>query len=816
MILYHEGPSDVKESRVMDLKLCYNTFKFKEGESLTQTFTIYKSLMNELVNDGIKLSKLEIDIGFINGLPKKWLAFCQSLRNITCERIRACFSICASSPKSSLGKNKGLIAETYEWDEEEVSSNENEAIEVKAIIALANEERVSVRKANASNATDYDSADESSVCSTVTPQNGAWTETRKLDRVEPVSGSKTIKSILKSKSTFKAETLKGIIINEPSSASARGNKSSSASKTNSALAGKLKKVKIEDDPPLAIVKKELNDLKLQINKNKSSYSRNKRLILYEEESKLETLNMSQRTMKHVVAMLISHLIIMTLSGSKKEKLFKLRKLSLSKQDIINKMKKKKKEKVIPYTIFLSLLMMQKMKDGYGDGDVTIHPTQIFSVNNWALKPNQPEGHPFTAHMMAICNTEKPVAFKAPKPSSNAERVPQGTKPEAKPGHKKHSPSSKQPPVSSSEVIKYSTAEVDPVLSAPMTLYLNNKNKAKTEAALLKAQPSFPNMGQLNELLVNSLQTKFSKILSAYDFSSSLPTELKDLPSKFNELTGEVKGLKKQVYELEIELPGEWKEIPTKLEDFTKTVTSITSQVAKLKTLQWELPHGRHIHLNEEEINHQKKLEEDAKAEAAKQEGEYDRYCDKLLNRRAEPRITNCDVLTKKGLVTLKVHIEDGTSEVIPNFKASDLHLGEWREVVKACPNQTRKGWKIIYDQIQSRMDYLHITKAELGINLDIPLSKHDPLDKLNDLANKKRKHADDIHDYLKANKRLKSSIQYEDHLLGTLLNEPIIVDDHCLRFNGGVVVVKEGGVEQASNGGGAVEQRCGVVVVINW
>ncbi|GJZ63159.1 hypothetical protein Tco_0619580 [Tanacetum coccineum] len=81
LILYHEGPSDVKESRVMDLKLCYNTFKFKEGETLTQTFTRYKALMNELVNDGIKLSKLEINTGFINGLPKKWLSFCQSLRN---------------------------------------------------------------------------------------------------------------------------------------------------------------------------------------------------------------------------------------------------------------------------------------------------------------------------------------------------------------------------------------------------------------------------------------------------------------------------------------------------------------------------------------------------------------------------------------------------------------------------------------------------------------------------------------------------------------------------------------------------------------
>ncbi|GJW73999.1 hypothetical protein Tco_0133369 [Tanacetum coccineum] len=81
LILYHEGPSDVKESRVMDLKLCYSTFKFKEGETLTQTFTRYKALMNELVNDGIKLSKLKINTGFINGLPKKWLSFCQSLKN---------------------------------------------------------------------------------------------------------------------------------------------------------------------------------------------------------------------------------------------------------------------------------------------------------------------------------------------------------------------------------------------------------------------------------------------------------------------------------------------------------------------------------------------------------------------------------------------------------------------------------------------------------------------------------------------------------------------------------------------------------------
>ncbi|GJY77460.1 hypothetical protein Tco_0482576 [Tanacetum coccineum] len=116
------------------------------------------------------------------------------------------------------------------------------------------------------------------------------------------------------------------------------------------------------------------------------------------------------------------------------------------EDIIIKLNKKHREKVVPYTRFLSLLMMHKMKEGYGDGELTLYPTQVFSVNNWALKPNQPEEPPFTTHMLAICSADKPVAFKAPKPSSNVERVPQGTKPGAKPGHKKHSTSSKQPSV----------------------------------------------------------------------------------------------------------------------------------------------------------------------------------------------------------------------------------------------------------------------------------------------------------------------------------------------------------------------------------
>ncbi|GKA48328.1 hypothetical protein Tco_0741286 [Tanacetum coccineum] len=118
-----------------------------------------------------------------------------------------------------------------------------------------------------SSATEFNLADESSVCSTTLPP------LEKLASAEPIFGPKTIKSILKSNSTFKDESSKGVIINEPSSAPAKGNKNDSALKNNLAPTGKLKNVKSKDDS-LSIVMKELKDLKLQISKNQSPYSRN--------------------------------------------------------------------------------------------------------------------------------------------------------------------------------------------------------------------------------------------------------------------------------------------------------------------------------------------------------------------------------------------------------------------------------------------------------------------------------------------------------------------------------------------------------------
>ncbi|GJY42359.1 hypothetical protein Tco_0429629 [Tanacetum coccineum] len=592
------------------------------------------------------------------------------------------------------------------------------------------------------------------------------------------------------------------------------------------------------------------------------------------------------------------------------------------EDIIFKINKKHKENVVPYTRFLSLLTMHKMKEGYRDD-----------------------------HMLAICDADMPVVFKAPKTSSKAESVSQGTKPGAKSGYKKLSTSSKPPSMSSREATKggsckaptssktghskkrketssamdsnlsqsqvstlvdtgmhkkdqqatggptslgvtsearanpqlnsgmsasnlnkpiYSVSfivhskfasgcdasadsitEADPRLSAPSdfvpqqhsmnegtkntsydhlfasidlhvladktksvsegfkdldspeddlfivvddsdedeetqkdevhhtpnaktedTLHKLELEKNKAKAALLKAQPFFPNVEQLNELLVKSLKIEFSNILSTHDFSSSLPTELKDLPFKLNELTGEVASVQAKLKTLDA-LPslllnvtqalnkfaqvldyasskardqsvpsvGQADTMPAEGEKSTNqaTISQLfqkraeknkykgkkamsskdaeyvstesdsddetthvpgsmveSSKKKELKKLYFVTKSGEHVHLTGEHISAQKKIEEEAKVEAAEREREIRK--EELID------LLGPEVVNKKGPITLKVPKEDDTSEIIPEFKASDLHL------------------------------------TELGIDLDRPLSEQDPLDRLNDLENKKRKH----------------------------------------------------------------------------
>ncbi|GKE35873.1 retrovirus-related pol polyprotein from transposon TNT 1-94 [Tanacetum coccineum] len=524
LILYHERPSDVKQSRVMDLKLCYNTFKFKEevakflpnlintnhvkDSELASLFgklkyeenlidNIYETKKSKSLVSATPLSTSFFSTSiiqdfqdspddkkdtrssheYLNDLEEEYQARAllakskrffkkgtQRFSNAKATDQTEChkcgkkghfardywsktlvpsyqspfqskllfssenkpeprqikdfkakyhnvkdkltlFSSSASAPSSSSGKNKGPITETYDWDDEEVPSDENEVTKVKALMVLTGEERVSVGKESVKNGDwtkismkkihtllkmednddrksflDYLCIDlnyveeqrnnllskyrnlvqELNTCKEqllvlkqakldlltmqyvnteilnknqnlkfelkeLTSITETWLNSSNIvnqsDNSDmPITNSnihkssKTEDSTLPNQDTNEVPSnesqrittnplvifsdssvidydsadessvcstpllplkkLDGITINEPSSAPTRG-KCFSASKTNSAPAGKLKNVKMEDDPLLAIVMKELNELKLHFRKKKSSYSRNK-------------------------------------------------------------------------------------------------------------------------------------------------------------------------------------------------------------------------------------------------------------------------------------------------------------------------------------------------------------------------------------------------------------------------------------------------------------------------------------------------------------------------------------------------------------
>ncbi|GJX17610.1 hypothetical protein Tco_0218442 [Tanacetum coccineum] len=172
-----------------------------------------------------------------------------------------------------------------------------------------------------------------------------------------------------------------------------------------------------------------------------------------------------------------------------------------------------------------------------------------------------------------------------------------------------------------------------------------------------------------------------------------------------------------------------KEVSTE-SDFDDETTHVPSLMVKsskkkeLKKFDFVTKSGEHVHLTEEHIKVVNKYYNDKL--------QYDRYCDKMLNRRAKLRITNYDILTINGPITLKLYREDDTSEIILEFKASDLHLGKWREVVKACPN--KKGSLVSALQVLKRLRSIftsvhaaNVYKARKGIATE---SDEDPIKKM--------------------------------------------------------------------------------------
>ncbi|GJW80577.1 hypothetical protein Tco_0144552 [Tanacetum coccineum] len=269
-----------------------------------------------------------------------------------------------------------------------------------------------------------------------------------------------------------------------------------------------------------------------------------------------------------------------------------------------------------------------------------------------------------------------------------------------------------------------------------------KASVEAEIASLKARPSYPDVNQLTTLLVTSLKLELSKLLASHNFASCLPTELKELPSKFTKLSGEIKELKQHV-----------KGTSSRASSFTSS-SFFSSETAQ----DFGFP-SKSIKQGYETLNRFATVVENASeattkdvpsaghATALPAEGEkntkyaktnlkdelvdllgtnvvtqyynkkllFDKYGGKMLKRKKSPRITNCEVLTKKGPITLKIYREDKYEEVILNLK--------------------------------TRLDQLTQTGQELKIDLNKPLKEQDPLNELNELANKKRKRTSDLKDH---------------------------------------------------------------------
>nr|GEX49981.1 hypothetical protein [Tanacetum cinerariifolium] len=480
-----------------------------------------------------------------------------------------------------------------------------------------------------------------------------------------------------------------------------------------------------------------------------------------------------------------------------------------------------------------------MMPEYDHEDLTINPTQVFSVHNRELKPNQPEGPPCTDHMKAICNIDVPVESQALTTSSKIKmKVPQGKKLGARTKDKSPShPSASTPVVAEMhkeaqqaaggptslgatrcDAFADSTAEADPEISVPngsiheqqgmdegtQNYPLDNKligtnpsvlvDKTKSAGDGLKtAYTDLEFLGLPSQIFsvqeklktLDALPSQLNKVtntlnmfVTSMENASSKATD-KIIPSASQANASPTEGEKntndadnanlKKGKEVMSSKDAEEEETESNFEDDHTNPADFmvqSSKKKKLKKFSFVTEGGEQIHIIVEKIEEQKRIEESLKAELAKQEVEkvkdelvdlmgidvvtqyynkklmYDKYCDKMLKRRKSSKITNCDVLTKKDPVTLKVYREDGTNEVISNFKVSDLHLAEWREVVQACPNRKEKEYKTIYGLIKTRMEYLNQTEKELKINFNRPLKEQDPLDELNDLDNKKRKRAD--------------------------------------------------------------------------
>nr|GEX78344.1 hypothetical protein [Tanacetum cinerariifolium] len=193
------------------------------------------------------------------------------------------------------------------------------------------------------------------------------------------------------------------------------------------------------------------------------------------------------------------------------------------EDIIIKPNKKQREKVVPYTRFLSLLMMQKIKKGYEDGETTCWLSAL-PLSQWYLKLSNPlpmlrgfpkaqslELNPDTRSIKLLQNNPLCPAERQQKATGGLNSLGVASEERADPQLSSDKEVDRDEGLNSTSNIETKDDSV-PTSSSPRSSQIQEltnqvlilqsqkhklefeKNKAEAEATLLKAQPSFSNVG----------------------------------------------------------------------------------------------------------------------------------------------------------------------------------------------------------------------------------------------------------------------------------------------------------------------------------
>nr|GEV52909.1 hypothetical protein [Tanacetum cinerariifolium] len=189
-----------------------------------------------------------------------------------------------------------------------------------------------------------------------------------------------------------------------------------------------------------------------------------------------------------------------------------------------------------------------------------------------------------------------------------------------------------------------------------------KATAKDEVSSLKAKPSYSDINQLTTLLVAELKNT----------QWELPAEFFDLPHLTSSVQENLNTLDSLLGLLKM-ITDTLNRFSTLVENASgATITGVPS-ADKAAALPAEGENDADTNLKIELVD---LLGIDIVTQYYNKKLLYERYSEKMKKRRQSSKIINCDVLTKKGPILLKVYKEDGTAEVIEKFKACDLQLVE--------------------------------------------------------------------------------------------------------------------------------------------